>query len=162
MLRRMPAKRGQIKYKARRQQIVDFSGLRFGNKTSTDIDGYLDFGDKASIFTELKLEGTPVERGQELAFERIVDDVSKSKAAIFIIADHAIYDAEQEIPAHTCLVRKYRYKYKWYSGSAQFPMVIDIVNHFLRQHGLSNEVQNMAIELDEDGNPIDDSWMENL
>lgn len=157
--------RGKINHVGRRQQIIDFSQLRYGNKTPTDVEGYLDFGNKATILFEMKLEGSPFPDGQRLALERLVDDIGSRKPALLIVADHAVYDIEQQIPAHVCLVREFRYRNKWYKGSSEYPMVKDLADAFLKKHGLVNEKRiapPIEVLLDEDGKPKDDSWLEGL
>ena len=151
--------RGQINNIKRRQQIIDTSGLRYGNKTSTDLDGYIDFGNKLSVFFEIKLEGTPLEYGQRLALERLNNDVAKSKPSLLIIADHAIYDTDKPIPVDTCLVREYHSSGKWHKGNANCPMVKDLIDLFLKHNKMMNEIK---CNLDEDGKPRDDSWMKGL
>jgi hypothetical protein len=42
--------RGVIQNVGRKQQINDFSELRFGNITPTDMDGCIEYKDKAYIF----------------------------------------------------------------------------------------------------------------
>lgn len=105
---------GVIRNKVRRNQIVNYSGLRFGSITPTDLDGLLEFYDQAWVGIELKLEGVEIQRGQELAFERATDDWQKSgKPALFIVADHAEYDTEKEIDAANATIRKYRSRRRW-------------------------------------------------
>ena len=50
-------KRGKIGNRRRALQIRDFTGLRWGNITPTDIDALIDFGDKVFVFIEVKKKG---------------------------------------------------------------------------------------------------------
>ena len=45
--------RGVIHNRERGAQIRDYSGLRFGNITPTDIDGFMDFGGRVFVVFEL-------------------------------------------------------------------------------------------------------------
>ena len=49
------------------RQIKDFSGLRFGKISPTDIDGFLDFGNSLFIFVEMKHGDARIPYGQKLA-----------------------------------------------------------------------------------------------
>lgn len=51
--------RGIIRHRRRRLQVNDFSVLRYGRITPTDIDGFLDFGGRAFVFIELKHGDVP-------------------------------------------------------------------------------------------------------
>ena len=46
------AERGVIRNRQFAQQLRDFSGLRFGKITPTDIDGFMDFGDRLFVVLE--------------------------------------------------------------------------------------------------------------
>lgn len=65
--------RGLIRNREYAQQIRDFSGLRYGSITPTDIDGFLEFGARLFVLFEGKHGRAPMPRGQRLAFERVVD-----------------------------------------------------------------------------------------
>ena len=58
------------------RQIKDFSGLRFGKISPTDIDGFLDFGNSLFIFVEMKHGDTRIPYGQKLALTRLCDAVA--------------------------------------------------------------------------------------
>ena len=140
MLGDMPAKRGQIKYRGRRKQIIDYSGVRYKNITPTDIDGYFEIQNKVYIFIELKLENAPFERGQELAFERLVDNIKKP--AIFIIGIHNVTETYEDIKAHECVVWKYRYDKKWYPPSKRMT-IKELIDKFLKAHGMKEYVKEL-------------------
>ena len=58
--------RGKILYPERRQQIIDFGGLRYGNSTPTDIDGFIEYKDKARVLIEIKYRDNPISNGKLL------------------------------------------------------------------------------------------------
>lgn len=100
--------RGKIQNRERARQIIDFSGLRFGNITPTDIDGMIEYQDKAFVYYEFKLQGANMPRGQELALERTVDShIAAMKQAIAILVEHDVSDCERDIQAAKCLVSRF-------------------------------------------------------
>ncbi len=98
------------------KQGQDFSGLRWGNITPTDVDGLIDFGDDLWIIFELKHAGNDMPYGQRLAYERLTDDLSKSKPCIFFLAEHTT-PQESPIDAQTAIVIEYRLNEKWKKAS---------------------------------------------
>ena len=107
-------KRGKIINRKRKKQLSDFSGLRYGKITPTDIDGFIDFGNIVFIFFELKLEDVELPTGQRLALERLVDGMEKEgKCSIGIIAIHGIFSTNKDIDASSCIVTCYRFKKQW-------------------------------------------------
>lgn len=82
--------KGKIDDKDYSRQIKDYSGLRYGNITPTDIDGFIEYHNKKFVFIEYKkMDQNIPQRGQELAFQRLVDLINDSgKDAIYIVAEH--------------------------------------------------------------------------
>jgi hypothetical protein len=107
--------RGKIEYAERRQQLIDFSGIHYKyGITPTDIEGFFEILNKVFVFIELKLTGTPEPKGQRLAFERVIDSLMYS--AVYIVAEHNVYDTDEEVPAHLAIVKRYytnREPYGW-------------------------------------------------
>lgn len=67
----------------------DFSGIRFGKITPTDIDGFLDFGNKVFIFIELKYGASILSYGQRLALERLCDSCADAgKVSVVLVAHY--------------------------------------------------------------------------
>lgn len=100
--------RGVIQNKKYAKQINDFSGLRYKNITPTDIDGFIDFGNKKFVFIETKFKGAKLPYGQKLALKRLCDSCNKD--AVLIVAEH---ETDGDIDVGGCFVREYRYKNKW-------------------------------------------------
>ena len=120
--------RGIIQNRKYAKQINNFSGLRVKNITPTDIDGFIDFGNKKFVFIEMKYRGAKLPYGQRLALERLIDSCNKD--AVLIIAQH---DTESgDIDVANSIVREYRYKKKW---TTQFKVitVYDAVLKFLEK-----------------------------
>jgi len=105
--------RGVINYPNRAMQLRDFSGLVYGTITPTDIDGFIDYHDKAFIFFELKLQGTPIKIGQRLALERLVIASLKSgRYSIGIIAEHNT-PSDYAIDVANCIVTETKQQQEW-------------------------------------------------
>lgn len=106
----MDSQRGLIRNRHRGTQCHDFSGLRFGNITATDIDGLIEYRGKAYIFIEVKYKDAGLPFGQRLAFERLCDDLQHQKPTVLIVASH---EDEGDIDVERATVREYRFKGKW-------------------------------------------------
>lgn len=108
------SQRGVIQHRARKQQIADMSGLRFDKITPTDLDGFLDFGNRLFVFIEGKFVSTPVLYGQQLAIDRLCDatNAPPNRYAFAIIADH-FHPCDQDIDFANMTVRTIRQNGKW-------------------------------------------------
>lgn len=98
--------RGIIRNRQAGRQIVDYSGLRYGNITPTDIDGFLEFGNRLFVLIELKFMGVPLPYGQQLALERLVtssDDIP-ARRAFCLVCEHCT-PVDGDIIAHDAIVR---------------------------------------------------------
>jgi len=105
---------GVIRNREFARQIKDFSGLRFGQITPTDIDGFMDFGDRLFIVIEGKHSGTMLKTGQRLALERLVDacHCPPRRIAVAIVIDH-FDESEHDVDYSKCSVRTMRWNGKW-------------------------------------------------
>ena len=109
--------RGKIQNKERAKQIIDFSGVRYGNITPTDIDGYFEKSDKAFVFYEYKLHGVEMPKGQALALTRIVDGLSTAgKDAVLFLCRHEEENPNNDIKASKALVERIYWRGKWHEG----------------------------------------------
>lgn len=106
--------RGKIEHRERAAQIRDFSGLRYGNITPTDIDGLIEYKDRLFIFFELKMSGVDLPYGQALAIQRICD--SLKKPAIAFVANHNT-PIGQDIDTASAVVCQYYWHGKWYESA---------------------------------------------
>lgn len=105
--------RGAIRNRAFASQIKDFRGLRFGNITPTDIDGFIEFGDRLFVFIEGKFGGASLSFGQRLAIERLVDachNPPRRYSTAFIV-DHDTTEGDVDYASAT--IRAYRWFGKW-------------------------------------------------
>ena len=110
--------RGRIQNRERAKQIIDFSGMRFGNITPTDLDGLIEKGNKAFVFYEYKLPDAEMPSGQKLALMRIVDGLSEAgKYAVLFLCRHKEYNPEADVKAYKAVVEAIYWKSQWRKGS---------------------------------------------
>lgn len=106
--------RGVIQYRERRCQIVDYSGLKYGNITPTDIDGVIEYRDKAYAFIELKHGKAEMPGGQERAMKNLVDNLaSQGKLAAAFLCEHYVHNPQEDVDATKAIVRKVYYNGNW-------------------------------------------------
>ena len=129
--------RGVIRNRAFKQQIADFSGLRFGNITPTDLDAFMDFNNKLFVFVETKHGDSEMQYGQRLALERLCDACHNPpiRYAVAFITRH---DSDSDIDFAQTIVTKYRWGGKWISPQAIDAPLIDGVNTFRSKFLASN------------------------
>lgn len=96
--------RGVIQNREAASRINDFSGLRWGKITPTDIDLFLDFQNRIFIVGEGKTEGLELKYGQKLALTRLTDACEKVGASLLLVWDIP-RDLEGDIPTHSMIVR---------------------------------------------------------
>jgi hypothetical protein len=107
------AKASLIKDRTQIQQIRSYDGMRWGRISPTDIDGFVEFDDKIFIFFEVKYSDARMPRGQELAFERLVDAIAPPRKAILIIGKHET-ELGNDVEFHKCKVTKFRTNGTWF------------------------------------------------
>lgn len=109
--------RGTIQNRERARQIIDFHGLRIRNITPTDIDGFIEYQDKAMIFLEFKYLDADLPYGQQLALVRLIDNIDKAgKEAVLFVCEHNITNCDKDVIAENAIVRSFYYKKRWYNG----------------------------------------------
>lgn len=125
--------RGKIKFVDRAQQINDFKGLKIGNITPTDIDGFIEYQDKANIFFEVKYRSKELPYGQQLALERLANDSIKSgKKSIVIVVQHDVEDTNLQVDVSTCYVREFFLYKKWRPPKKQITL-LDAIHKFIEK-----------------------------
>jgi hypothetical protein len=109
--------RGIIRNKQYATQIRDFSGLKFGNITPTDVDAFIDFHNRLFVFIEGKHGDAKPPFGQRLALERLTDKLHNPPEtyAVCILASHK---TEGDIIYHALPVTEYRWEGKWEKPSS--------------------------------------------
>jgi hypothetical protein len=128
-----PAARGAIYNSDRAKQLRDFTGLQYGKITPTDIDGFIDFGDKVFIFIETKLAGVDLPFGQRLALERLTDACAQAgKHTLAVIAVHQTL-LDQQINVAAAQVSEVRFAGRWIVLDRVYT-VRETINRFLARH----------------------------
>ena len=107
------ADRGKIRNRQCAAQLKDFSGLRFGKITPTDIDGFVDFQNKAFVIFEVKHGSTPMPYGQRLGYERLADACEKAGIRTLVIVAHHEVHAPQDIDVSALRVTQVRLQGRW-------------------------------------------------
>lgn len=108
-------RRGTIQFRERAKQLIDYSCLRYGNITPTDIDGLVEYKDKAYVFIEIKYENAEMPKGQRIAIERLINDLSKcGKPVAGFLCEHYISDCEEDVDAAKAIVRSLYFNSTWY------------------------------------------------
>lgn len=111
------------------QRIKDFSGLRFGKGSPTDIDGFIEFGDKAYVLIETKYTGGSMPFGQRLAIQRLIDLIQESgRKSIALVAEYN--NEEGVIDCAKAVVTEYRMNHYWKTPSVPLN-VRDAIDRFL-------------------------------
>lgn len=104
------AQRGEVVYLDRYKQLINFSGLRWGNITPTDIDMCIDFQGKCLIFGEFKYGNAPFPQGQKIALEVLCD--KSNVPAIALIARHHV-PPNEFINVSKLAVSEFYWNKKW-------------------------------------------------
>lgn len=108
--------RGKIQYRNYASQIIDFSGIRIGNITPTDIDGLIEFKNRAFVLLEYKRRGGQLPHGQKLALTRMVDRLTKGgSSAILLVCVHDT-NAPCDIDGANAIVESAYMNEKWFKG----------------------------------------------
>lgn len=132
--------RGVINNKDRARQLRDFSGLRYGNITPTDIDGLIEYKDIAYVIFETKLGSAEVPRGQMIALERLCDDLQNYKHTIVIISSHN-HPVTEEIDLANSIVTQYRWRKKWVDMKDNPYTVKMLVDWFLNSDNVKSSIR---------------------
>ena len=104
--------RGKIRHREYSTQVNDFSGLLFGKITPTDIDLFVEFGDKLYIFGEVKYQGADMPQGQALALARLCDICHNSgRTSALLIISH---NSGGDVDVSSAIVTKYRFQKEWH------------------------------------------------
>lgn len=101
--------RGVIQFRNRAKQIINFSKLRYGNITPTDIDGSMDWARKNVVVQyEFKLKGAEMADGQRSHYRFIVDGLRRGGVKAFaLLCEHDVENWQEDIDASSALVREY-------------------------------------------------------
>ena len=100
-------KRGQIFDQSRYSQKFDFSNLRFGKSTPSDLDFVRDIRGQARVPGEFKSGSTQLPFGQLLSFERLLKSCHESHiSTLGFVARHDSHP-DEIVFADECLVSEF-------------------------------------------------------
>ncbi len=130
--------RGAIRDRGIAAQLRNFKGLRWGNITPTDIDGIVEFRDKAYVIFELKYGVAEVPYGQRLAIDRMCTDLEKAnKKVLGMIARHSTPAPGDIDAASACVVEIWDRKVDTHWRPPVKPLtVLEAINTFLQHNGI--------------------------
>lgn len=111
-------------------QLKDYSGLKFGFISPTDIDACLEFGGKLFIFVETKFGNATMPLGQKLALERLCDLLTVP--AIIIQTTHT---STGDIDMGLTQVVRYRENTKWFDEIPDLTLR-QLIEIFLDKYGI--------------------------
>ena len=132
--------RGRIVNRDRAKQLRDFSGLKFGKITPTDIDMSMDFSGQVFIFAETKYKDTELTYGQRKHLEYLVE--ANKYPAVAYITEHENPPEIDIDMANTVVRAKYtntllggkKKIYKWQKPEDDNILLHDEVRKFTRCH----------------------------
>jgi len=118
-----------LEHPKRASQLVDLTGISYGNASPTDIDGFIELNNKVFVFLEYKNENAPpIGYGQKTALKRVVDALHDSgKVAIAVIGQHNTKDCEVVDGANSKAI-EIRWQGEWISLEDKQYTVRDCVN----------------------------------
>lgn len=110
---------GKIRNRSLARRLRDFSGLRYGRITPTDVDALLDFRGEVFVIIEVKRMGAPMPFGQRLALERVCSACNAGGVSTTVLVgeyDEELLTADGDIDVAKCTVREIhtgRHVTKW-------------------------------------------------
>lgn len=107
------AERGEIRNRKYAQQIQDFTGLRWGAITPTNLDCFVEFGAQLFCFAEGKHDDAPLSRGQKMAFERLCQCCHRPEEKCWAILFKVAHYGDGDIDYANCPVTEYFWEGQW-------------------------------------------------
>ena len=108
-----------IRNREQKAQLVDFGGLKWGPIMPTDLDAYIDFGNKFFVFIEAKYGLARMSVGQRLALERLCDACHKPDQGVSAVAFLCSHSSKEDIDLAKATVVEYRWQGKWQKPKRQ-------------------------------------------
>lgn len=100
---------------ANKRRDIDYSQLRFGADTPSDLDSLMVLP-HITILIEYKCGESPLKSKQRLVLETLVDDAHKAgKRAVAIVARYYDRDPHNTVNAALCLVTEVYTQGRWYA-----------------------------------------------
>lgn len=112
--------RGHIQNNKRAKQVIEFIGLKYGNCTPTDIDGFIEKDNKIFVFFELKYKEEELPIGQKIALVRLVDNLQRAgKKSILYVGRHNIKNTKENVVAADVEVTDIYFNGIWHKGNGE-------------------------------------------
>lgn len=117
-------------------QLKIFAGLKWGRISPTDIDGFLDFGDRLFVFIEAKHGNSMPPTGQRIALERLCDAcASDRRTSVVLVAAH---ESTGDIIIKDQAVTAYRFRRRWRTPKTEMT-VYQAINRFREIAGIDED-----------------------
>lgn len=92
--------RGRFQHTKRAKQLIEFPGLRYGNCTPTDIDGFIEWRNEVFVVFEIKHGDEKLPLGQKRALMNLVNNLTDAgKKAVLFVARHNVSDPKETVIA---------------------------------------------------------------
>jgi hypothetical protein len=125
------SERGSIRSDAQARALRIFEGLQWNRITPTDIDLFIDFGDKAFVFAEFKHGIGALDIGQRKALERLCDRCERGGVRSIVLIGRRHGDGD--FLCKDSIVTEFRWQGKW----ATYPDIITVheaIDRFVKRH----------------------------
>lgn len=127
--------RGKIQFTKRRNQINDFSNLRYGKITATDTDGEFDIEGKLFFKYEIKFGDAEMPSGQYKHFIYETACLHRGGAnAIVLEIRHNVEDVNKEVDVAPCIVDRYCLNGKWYKPRNKNSTAKEATDFFIKHY----------------------------
>ena len=98
---------GNVHNPARARQLIVFDGISSDGLGMTDVDGLLEYHNRAIVIYEVKSVGAAVPKGQRLALERLANNChAAGKLAYAAVLEHTVFDPAKPVYVRECMVRE--------------------------------------------------------
>jgi hypothetical protein len=122
-----------FKYRDTAKVLNNFTNLQYGKVYPTDIDAFIEFGNKVFVLIEGKQDNVEFCGGQKYALERLCDKCHSSESKSLLIVSNNRYLPNNDVDMGNSIVREYRFKQKWYKSNSNIT-VKALIDKFLNTY----------------------------
>lgn len=109
--------RGEIQFRERFGQAINFSGMKFGSITPTDVDAFFEIRGEIFVFYEVKMAGSRMPYGQELALTRLIDALDAAgKHAVLFVGWHNVRNPALDVFMANTVLHQLYWRGSWRPG----------------------------------------------
>ncbi len=119
------------------RRLIDFEGMNYGKIRPTDLDVIYEIQNNIYILCEVKYHDWKENRGQDLCFERLCDDLTragKKVLGIYAVTHTDFYTTGEKIYLNECIVHKFRLGYEWHNIGPKIWTVKEAIDKYFRKH----------------------------